>query len=268
MAALNIVVVGASGHMGRMLVAAVLDDPDAVVSGATEAPGSPALGRDAGELAGREAIGVSVTDDPVPLFAAADAVLDFTSPAATERHSELAAQARCVHVAGTSGLSDDQEAALSRAARHTAIIHAPNTSVGVVLLQALTRQVAGILGADWDIEICEMHHRRKVDAPSGTALALGREAAAGRGVELGEVRQSVRDGITGPRRAGDIGFATMRGGTVTGEHSVVFAGEHERLTLGHVATSREIYARGALRAAHWGSGKPPGLYTMRDVLGL
>jgi 4-hydroxy-tetrahydrodipicolinate reductase len=202
------------------------------------------------------------------LFTQADAVLEFTSPAATVQHAELAAKKKKIHVIGTTGFEPPQLAALHRAGKQTVIVQAPNMSVGLNLLLRMVEQMAHALDADWDIEILEMHHRNKVDAPSGTALALGRAAAAGRGADLDHVAKRVRDGITGARRRGDIGFAVLRGGDVVSDHRVIFASEGERVELTHIATSREIYARGALRAALWAQGKPPGLYSMVDVLGL
>lgn len=261
-------VVGAGGRMGRMLVAEIAATGGCRLAGATERPGSEVLGRDAGELAGAGVLRVAVGADADALFAAADAVIDFTAPAATVAHTALAAKHKKIHIVGTTGLDGAQEAALAAAARETAIVWAPNMSLGVNLAFALTEQVARALGPDWDIEIVEMHHKHKVDAPSGTALGLGRAAAAGRGVDLDAVAQRVRDGVTGPRRQGDIGFATLRGGDVVGEHSVIFAGEGERLEIVHRATDRRIFARGAVRAAMWARGKSPGLYAMRDVLGL
>ncbi|MEZ5666354.1 MAG: 4-hydroxy-tetrahydrodipicolinate reductase [Alphaproteobacteria bacterium] len=265
---MKVAVIGCAGRMGQMLVRTVADDPACRLIGGSVEPGAPEEGADLGTLAGIAALGVAATADALPLFAAADVAVEFTVPAATVEHAALAAQARCAHVVGTTGLSDEQEAALERAARHTAVMYAPNMSIGVTLMMALTRQVAATLGDDWDIEVLEMHHARKVDAPSGTALGLGRAAAAGRGVALDGVRQSVRDGHTGPRRRGDIGFATLRGGTVAGEHTVIFAGADERFTLGHIATDRRIFARGAIHAAKWAARQRPGLYTMHDVLGL
>jgi len=266
--ALKVVVIGCAGQMGRRVMRVVASDPECRLLGGSVEPGSPEEGSDLGAIAGIGSTGVTATSDVAPLFAHADAVIEFSAPEATVAHAALSAQARCVHVIGTTGLDSAQEEALERAARHTAIVYAPNMSVGVTLLTALTRQVAAILGDEWDIEVLEMHHRRKVDAPSGTALALGRAAADGRGVELAAVRQSVRDGHTGARRPGDIGFATLRGGTVVGEHRVVIAGEDERVELGHVASDRGIFARGALRAAKWAAHQKPGLYSMHDVLGL
>jgi 4-hydroxy-tetrahydrodipicolinate reductase len=202
------------------------------------------------------------------LFARADAVLDFTSPAASVEFAGLAANARIVHVIGTTGFSAADEAALTAAGRHAIIVKAGNMSLGVNLLTAITRQVAAALDADYDIEIIEMHHRLKVDAPSGTALMLGQAAADGRGVDLAKTSVRVRDGHTGARTAGDIGFQSLRGGTVVGDHTVIFAGEGERIELTHIASDRGIFARGAVKAALWGRGRKPGVYSMLDVLGI
>jgi 4-hydroxy-tetrahydrodipicolinate reductase len=230
--------------------------------------GHPALGSDAAVLAGRPPCGVLVTNDPLPLLAQADGVLDFTQPEASLATAALAAQARIVHVIGTTGFSADDLARLDAAARHAVIVRSGNMSLGVNLLAALTRKVAATLGPDFDVEIVEMHHRHKVDAPSGTALLLGEAAAAGRKVALDAAAVRGRDGLTGPRPEGAVGFAALRGGTVVGEHEVIFAGPGERLTLGHIAEDRAIFARGALHAALWGRGRAPGHYSMADVLGL
>lgn len=268
MAAYRIGVVGCAGRMGRTLVRTIATTDGCAVGGGSERPGNPAVGRDLGTLAGLEPLGLPVGDDPDDLFAAVDAVLDFTAPAASTAHAALAAKHGKVHVIGTTGLEVDQAAALEHAARQTAIVFAPNMSLGVNLLFALVERVARSLDSKWDIEIVEMHHRHKVDAPSGTALALGRAAAAGRGVTLDEVAVRARDGIVGARAPGAIGFATLRGGDVVGDHSVIFATEGERVELTHKAASRDIFARGAVTAALWARGKPPGLYGMKDVLGL
>ncbi len=265
---LAIGIVGAAGRMGRMVARVAAETEGCALAGGTEAAGSEAIGRDLGELAGIGAQGLAVGDDPTALFAASDVVIDFTTPAALLAHAALAKETGTIYVVGTTGLAAEHEAALDAAARATAVVQAANMSLGVNLLLDLVERVSAALGPEADIEILEMHHRHKVDAPSGTALALGRAAAAGRGVELEAVAQKVRDGVTGPRRAGDIGFATLRGGDVPGEHSVIFAAEGERLELTHRAGTREIFARGAVRAALWCRGKPPGRYTMRDVLGL
>ncbi|KQO59352.1 4-hydroxy-tetrahydrodipicolinate reductase [Methylobacterium sp. Leaf87] len=265
---MRLVVVGAGGRMGRMLIRAVAEAEDCTLSGAIEREGAPVLGQDAGVLAGLAPLGVAVTDDPLPVFAAAEGVLDFTTPTATTFFAELAAQARIVHVVGTTGMEEADLAKLAAAAHHARIVRSGNMSLGVNLLAGLVRKVAAALGEEFDIEIVEMHHRMKVDAPSGTALLLGEAAAEGRGVALADTRISTRDGHTGARRPGDIGFATLRGGTVVGDHSVVFAGAGERLTLSHHAEDRAIFARGAVRAAQWAFDRPPGLYGMADVLGL
>ena len=266
--ALKVGIIGCAGRMGQMLVRTVAASDRCLVVGGNEQPRSAAIGRDLGLVAGIDALGVSVTDDAADLFNQADAVLEFTSPAATVQHAELAAKKKKIHVIGTTGFESPQMAALHRAARQTAIMLAPNMSVGLNLLLRMVEQMARALDADWDIEILEMHHRNKVDAPSGTALALGRAAAAGRGADLDHVAKRVRDGITGARKRGDIGFAVLRGGDVVSDHRIIFASEGERVELTHIATSREIYARGALRASLWARGKPPGLYSMADVLGL
>jgi len=266
--ALKVGIVGCAGRMGQMLVRTVAASDRCLVVGGSERSGASVVGKDLGLVAGIDGLGVSVTDDAQDLFNHADAVLEFTSPVATVQHAEIAAKKRKIHIVGTTGLEPAQLAALNRAARHTAIVLAPNMSVGINLLLRMVEQMAHALDPDWDIEVLEMHHRGKVDAPSGTALALGQAAAAGRDVDLNHVAKRVRDGITGARKRGDIGFAVLRGGDVVSDHRVIFASDGERVELNHVATSREIYARGALRAALWAQGKPPGLYSMADVLGL
>ena len=265
---MKIGIVGCAGRMGRMLCTAVLDTRGCSLAGGTERPGGDAVGRDLGELLGRATVGVQVIDDARALFDVADAVIDFTAPAATVQHAGFAAETGTVLIVGTTGLSKDDEAALRAAGDRTAIVYAPNFSVGVNLLMALTERAAAILGDDYDLEIVEMHHRRKVDAPSGTALGLGRSAAKGRGVELEQVWCKARDGHTGARRKGEIGFATLRGGDVIGDHTVMFAAEEERIELTHKASTRAVFAKGAVRAALWAKGQPAGLYSMRDVLGL
>lgn len=265
---MKIGIVGCAGRMGRMLMAEVLASAGCELAGGTEMPGSAALGKDLAVLAGGEPSGVTVTDDAAAVFAVADLVIDFTLPDATEKHAKLAAEHGTAMVIGTTGLSPDQQAIIDALAEKAPVMQAANMSVGVNLLLGLTQQVAEALGDDFDIEIIEMHHRHKVDAPSGTALALGQAAADGRGVDLDAVSQRVRDGHTGERRRGDIGFATLRGGDVAGEHTVLFAGEAEQVALTHKAGSRVIFARGAVRAALWLDGRAPGLYSMRDVLGL
>ncbi|WP_019171960.1 4-hydroxy-tetrahydrodipicolinate reductase [Pseudaminobacter salicylatoxidans] len=269
MSDMGLVVVGAGGRMGQTLIRTAHSMPGVRVAGAVERKGSPHVGLDAGELAGLGRIGVTITDDPLPAFAKADGVLDFTAPAATVEFAGYAAQARIVHVIGTTGFTQENEAGIAAAARHATIVKSGNMSLGVNLLAVLVEQAAQALDPeDFDIEILEMHHRHKVDAPSGTALLLGEAAAAGRGIRLGEHSVRVRDGHTGPRKEGDIGFATLRGGSVVGDHSVILAGVGERITLSHNAEDRAIFARGAVKAALWAHGRKPGLYSMRDVLGL
>ncbi|MEN0041513.1 MAG: 4-hydroxy-tetrahydrodipicolinate reductase [Pseudomonadota bacterium] len=266
---MKLVVVGASGRMGQTLIRAVAETDGVVLSGATEREGSDAIGKDAGEIAGIRANGVLIQSDPLPAFVDADGVLDFTVPAASVEFSTLAAQARIVHVIGTTGCTDEDEAKFSAAARHARIVKSGNMSLGVNLLAVLVRQAAKALAAgDFDIEVLEMHHRHKVDAPSGTALLLGEAAAEGRGIALADNSTRVRDGITGARPSGEIGFATMRGGSVIGEHSVLYAGEGETIELTHRATDRLLFARGAVKAAFWAWDKNPGRYDMLDVLGL
>ncbi len=265
---MKIGVVGCAGRMGRMLVREITATPNCTVAGGTERAGGAMVGKDIGAVAGLEPLGILVVDDPAVLFADADAVIDFSSPASVEQHAALAAQSETAYILGTTGLDPAQQAALTMAATHTPIVQAPNMSVGVNLLFALVEQVARTLGEDYDIDVLEMHHRNKVDAPSGTALGLGRAAALGRGVALEDVWQKVRDGQTGVRPHGEIGFATLRGGDVIGDHTVVFAGDGERIEVTHKASGRQIYAKGAVRAALWAADKQPGLYSMRDVLGL
>ena len=268
MSGMKIAVLGASGRMGQMLIKAVDETEAATLFAVTERSGHDWIGRDLGEAMGGSARGVIVQDDPLEVFASAEAVIDFTSPNASAEHAGLAAQARCVHVIGTTGFEDAHLAKIAAAARHTTIIRAGNMSLGVNLLTALTRQVAKSLDADWDIEIVEAHHKHKVDAPSGTALMLGEAAADGRGVALKDVADRGRSGITGARAKGDIGFTAIRGGDVVGEHDVIFAAAGERIVIRHLATDRMIFARGAIKAALWGKNRKPGEYAMTDVLGL
>lgn len=265
----RVVITGASGRMGQMLVRMLVNAPDrAILAACLERPGHPWIGLDIGQAIGGAAIGLIVTDDPLEAFATAQAVIDFTAPTATVEYAALAAQARVVHVIGTTGLEPAHLARIKAAAHHAVIIRAGNMSLGVNLLVGLTRRVAAALDADWDIEVIEAHHRMKVDAPSGTALMLGQAAAAGRGVELATTSDRGRDGQTGARTRGQIGFASVRGGDIVGEHDVVFAADGERIVLRHIATDRAIFARGALRAALWGQSQAPGEYDMMDVLGL
>lgn len=264
----GIVITGASGRMGQMLIRTVTASDKARLVGCVERAGHGWVGRDVGECMGGAALGVTVTDDPLEAFAKAQGIIDFTAPAATVEFAALAAQARAVHVIGTTGLEPEHLQKIDAAARHAVIVRAGNMSLGVNLLVRLTQKVAQALDADWDVEIVEAHHRMKVDAPSGTALMLGRAAAEGRGVSLEQAMVSGRDGITGARTRGTIGFSAIRGGDIVGEHDVIFAADGERIVLRHIATDRNIFARGALKAVLWGQSQKPGQYDMMDVLGL
>jgi len=255
---LRVVIAGAGGRMGRTLIHAVAATKGATLAGAVDAPDSAVIGRDAGELAGLGRNGVVVAGDAAPLLRSADVLIEFTIPAATLVY----------HIFGTTGHSAEEDALIAKAAKRATIVKSGNMSLGVNLIAALVKRVAKTLNDDYDIEIVEMHHNKKIDAPSGTALMLGRAAAEGRGIDLKQHAVRGRDGITGARCAGDIGFASLRGGTVVGEHSVIFAGPAERVELTHRAEDRMIFARGALHAALWARGKKPGFYTMADVLGL
>jgi 4-hydroxy-tetrahydrodipicolinate reductase len=267
--AMKLVVTGAAGRMGQALIRAIHAIDGAVLHAAIVSPGSPFLGKDAGEISGLGSNGVQLTDDPLSAFLHAEGVVDFTRPASSVMFAGLAAQARIVHVIGTTGCSADDDARFEAAARHARIVKSGNMSLGVNLLSALVEQAARALPTeDWDIEVLEMHHRHKIDAPSGTALMLGKAAASGRGIDLARHSVRVRDGHTGARPAGAIGFATLRGGSVIGEHSVLFAGEGEQVTLSHSAGDRSIFARGAVKAALWARDEKPGHYSMLDVLGL
>ncbi|MGB7077347.1 MAG: 4-hydroxy-tetrahydrodipicolinate reductase [Xanthobacteraceae bacterium] len=265
---MRLVIVGAGGRMGRALIQAVAATKGLVLAGATDAPGSAVIGCDAGELAGLGPNGIEVGSDMAALLKGADGLIEFAIPAATLAFAELTAAAGKVHIIGTTGHSAEEEALLAKAANRAVIVKAGNFSMGVNLLTALTKRVAKTLNEDFDIEILEMHHNRKIDAPSGTALMLGRAAADGRGIDLAQHSARGRDGMTGARKPGDIGFASLRGGTVVGDHTVIFAGPAERIELTHRAEDRMIFARGALAAALWARSQKPGLYGMADVLGL
>nr|WP_316651369.1 4-hydroxy-tetrahydrodipicolinate reductase [uncultured Gellertiella sp.] len=266
---MKLVVTGAAGRMGQTLIRMIAAMPGVTLHAAIEREGSPFIGKDAGEIAGLGENGVKIGDQPLEAFLHADGVIDFTSPAASVTFAGLAAQARIVHVIGTTGCSAADEEKFAAAGRHGRIIKSGNMSLGVNLVSVLVEQAAAALSArDFDIEVLEMHHRHKVDAPSGTALLLGEAAARGRRIALADHSVRVRDGHTGPREAGSIGFATLRGGSVIGEHSVIFAGEGETVTLSHSAGDRTIFARGAITAALWGQDRKPGFYSMLDVLGL
>jgi 4-hydroxy-tetrahydrodipicolinate reductase len=264
----GLVVTGASGRMGQMLIRLISESAKVRLVGCLERAGHGWIGRDVGAAMGGGPLGVMVTDDPLAAFVQAQGVIDFTTPAATVEFAALAAQARAVHVIGTTGLEAADLTKIAAAARHAVIVRAGNMSLGVNLLVRMTQKVAAALDQDWDIEIVEAHHRAKVDAPSGTALMLGQAAADGRGVKLSDAMVAGRHGISDARDVGAIGFASVRGGDIVGEHDVVFATEGERIVLRHVATDRVIFARGALRACLWGQGQKPGQYDMMDVLGL
>jgi 4-hydroxy-tetrahydrodipicolinate reductase len=268
MADMRLIVAGAGGRMGRTLVKAIAETPGLTLAGATEGEGSPLLGQDSGVLAGLPPNRVSVISEVRPGTLAADGIIDFTVPAATVQLAALAAETGLVHIIGTTGLSAADDARIAEAAKKTAIMKSGNMSLGVNLLAVLVKKTAEALGEEFDIEIFEMHHNKKIDAPSGTALLFGEAAAAGRKINLKERSERGRDGHTGARKVGDIGFASLRGGTVAGEHHVIFAGPAERIELHHKAEDRMIFARGALKAALWTQGRAPGLYSMLDVLGL
>jgi len=263
-----IVVNGVSGRMGRMLVQIITDSNAARLGGALVRPGHAWVGQDLGTAMGGAASGIVVQDAPEQALRGAQAVIDFTTPAASAALAPVAARLGVAHVIGTTGFDADHLGPVTEAAKTGVIVRAGNMSLGVNLLMALTRRVAAALDADYDIEIIEAHHRHKVDAPSGTALMLGKAAADGRGVSLDDAADRARDGITGPRQRGDIGFSVVRGGDIIGEHDVIFAAEGERIVLRHIATDRAVFARGALKAALWAQGRAPGEYDMIAVLGL
>lgn len=265
---MRLIVAGAGGRMGRTLTRVISETPGAVLVGALEAPGSELLGKDAGVLAGLPANDVKLSADLWSMSAAADGILDFTVPAATIANVAIAAERGLVHVIGTTGLSQSDDAVIRSVTDRAIVVKSGNMSLGVNLLAALVKRVAQSLDQSFDIEILELHHKSKIDAPSGTALMLGEAAAAGRGIALEQHSARGRDGLTGARRAGDIGFASLRGGTAAGDHSVIFAGPSERITLSHHAEDRALFAQGALKAALWAHGKKPGMYSMADVLGL
>src|ERR1700712_4242335 len=268
MADMRLIVAGAGGRMGRALTRAIADTPGAFLTGALEAPGSELLGKDAGSLAGLGENGIKLSADLWTLSKDADGILDFTVPGATIANVAIAAERGLVHVIGTTGLSASDDAVIKSVTARAVVVQSGNMSLGVNLLAALVKRVAQSLDDGFDIEILEMHHKAKIDAPSGTALLLGEAAASGRKVALDQHSARGRDGITGPRNSGAIGFASLRGGTVTGDHSVIFAGPMERIELTHRAEDRTMFAQGAVKAALWAKGRKPAFYTMADVLGL
>ena len=266
---IQLAIAGAAGRMGRALIAAAGDDADLQLVGGSERAGSPSLGSDLGLLAGGEALGVFCVDSPLAAAKTAQVWIDFTTPAASlAALSALKATNVKAIVLGTTGFEPAQEAQIAEAAQHFCIVRSGNFSLGINLLMGLVKQAAERLGPDWDIEIFEAHHRRKVDAPSGTALMLGGAAAEGRGVSHAEVAAYDRHGVSAARKSGEIGYAVARGGGIIGEHEVMFASEDEVIRFSHSALNRAIFAKGALAAARWAAGHGPGLYAMSDVLGL
>lgn len=268
MAGMKIGIIGAGGRMGQANIRQIIETEGCLLVAASDMAGTPLIGRDAGEVIGKEKIGVNITDNSLSVITASDAIIEFSLPSPTVEHAQMAAEAKVAHIIGTTGLSLDQENKLEAAGEKTVIMHAPNMSLAVNLLFALTKQVAAALNDDFDIEIFEMHHKHKVDAPSGTAVGLGRAAADGRNINLDRVAQWTRQGNTGERIRGNIGFAALRGGNVVGDHTAIFAANDERLELTHKAQSRQIFARGAVHAALWSRDKKPGFYNMFDVLGI
>lgn len=258
---IRIGVLGAAGRMGQAIIAEIAGLPSLYLAGAADRAGHPKVGTAVGQ-------GLTICANASAIAHGTNVLIDFTNPAALEANLDAACTHKCAIVIGTTGLEPQHHALIDSAARSIAVLQAANTSLGVTLLAALVEQASARLGAGWDIEIAELHHRHKIDAPSGTALMLGAAAAHGRGVALGDVAVSGRDGVSAARRDGEIGFASLRGGTAAGDHYVLFAGDGERLELSHRAENREIFARGAVRAAAWISGRAAGRYTMREVLHL
>ena len=265
---LNIAVLGAAGRMGRAVLSCVLESDDLRLVGAVSEPGDRALGRDAAELVGAASVGVPVTDERRQGLHAAQVAVDFTLPTATEANLRACADSGTALVIGTTGLEDRQLKAMEKAAHEIPIVYGRNLSVGVSVFMELVGRAAKALGDGYDVEIIEAHHRHKVDAPSGTALALGERIAVAQGRKLDDLAVFARQGRTGPRVPGTIGFAVVRGGSIVGQHSVRFIGAEEQVEFSHEAADRKTFARGALRAARWAAGQAPGLYSMADVLGL
>lgn len=265
---IRVVVTGVSGRMGQMILAGVRSNTKTRLVGAIEREGHDWIGKDVGIVSGGTSLGIEVSADPASVFKDADAIIDFSAPNASVQFSILAAKLGIVHVIGTTGFSDHELVLIGNSGKKAKIIRAGNMSLGVNLLVQLTKRVAAVLDDDFDVEIIEAHHNKKVDAPSGTAIMLGGAAADGRQVALSKVRDSGRDGLTGHRNKGDIGFVSVRGGDVVGEHDVLFAAAGERIVLRHIATDRAIFVRGALKAVEWGILQAPGEYSMEDVLGL
>jgi len=263
----DVIVAGASGRMGRMLVRAVSEAKDLNLAGATERSGSEFIGRDAGELAGIETLGIHIISD-ISQLSGADVIIDFTTPDATLSHAKFAASNDICMVIGTTGFDPVKLGELQTVLMDTPTVMAANYSVGVNLALNLIKQAAEVLGPDYDAEIYEAHHKHKVDAPSGTALAMGRSLAEGRGVDLDKMAVYAREGITGARKPGTIGFSVVRAGNIVGDHKAMFISDEERIEIAHVAADRMVFARGAARAAGWLKSQKAGWYDMRDVLGL
>lgn len=268
MTELRIAIAGAGGRMGAANIRAVATTPGVVLHAAFDRPDSSAIGRDAGELAGLGPLGITIGDNAEAALEGADALIDFTAPAVSVLLSELAAPRGLIHIIGTTGCSKEEDWAIQKAGSAGArVVKSGNFSLGINLLLGLVRQAAKALPG-YDVEVLEMHHNKKVDAPSGTALMLGRAAAEGRGIDLEGNDVRSRDGHTGARKPGSIGFATLRGGAVIGEHSVLLVGETERIEITHRAQDRGMFAAGAVEAALWAAAQKPGFYDMADVLGL
>ncbi|MCZ2328761.1 4-hydroxy-tetrahydrodipicolinate reductase [Bartonella sp. F02] len=266
---MRLTVVGANGRMGRELIAALQKSKDAELNAALVRKGSPLIGKDVGVLIDSNSLGIQITDNLEDAFSHTDGIIDFSQPQASLLYANYAAQKGLVHIIGTTGFNKKEDAQIADFAKHTTIVKSGNMSLGVNLLASLVKKAAKVLEPDdFDIEIYEMHHAEKIDAPSGTALLLGNAAAEGRNVTLKDVSVSGRNGYTGKREKGTIGFACSRGGTVIGDHSVTFAGSNERIVLSHSAQKRSIFAHGALKAASWAKNRKSGLYSMLDVLGL
>ncbi|WP_375607301.1 MULTISPECIES: 4-hydroxy-tetrahydrodipicolinate reductase [unclassified Bartonella] len=266
---MRLTVVGANGRMGRELITAIQQRKDVELCAVLVRKGSPFVGKDASALIGSDSLGISITDDPENAFSNTEGILDFSQPEASILYANYAAQKSLVHIIGTTGFSKKEEEKIADFAKYTTIVKSGNMSLGINLLANLVKKAAKALEADdFDIEVYEMHHANKVDAPSGTALLLGQAAAEGRNVMLKNVCVNERNGHIGKRKKGTIGFSCSRGGTVVGEHSVIFAGSNERIVLSHTAQERSIFANGALKAALWAQNHESGLYSMFDVLGL
>lgn len=265
---IKISIVGAAGKMGSQIALQVLNSEIFELVGAIEAKGSQSLGKDIASIIGIDKTGITITEDSLGCVLNSDAIIDFSSPNSTVAICELTAQARKVHVIGTTGFSDRQEDQILAASRHATIIKSGNMSLGINALLGSVEKLSGALDDSWDIEISDMHHKHKVDSPSGTALDLAEAVASGRGVDLESAKDIARNGNALERKEGDIGIVSLRGGSVIGDHSVIFAGDGERVVVSHFAENRNIFVKGALRSAQWGIDKGPGLFSTKDVLGF